>query len=170
MKQRKHILLLPTLALLLPLLANTAPAADQLHVVREVQVNAPSSVVWRVISDFCAIQNWHPAVAKCRADGGSQPGTVRILTLGNGAMLRELLTIHDARRKTYSYAIAESKPTTLPVLDYHSSIRVLGRGSSSTVRWEGTFYSQGDDRATIEAITGVYDAGLEEIRKLATLK
>ncbi len=164
----------PALALALVLLACTVPKESlaggdsprQLHVSREITVAAPSADVWRVISDFCAIQEWHPAVANCEANGGEHPGTLRILTLGNGAQLRELLTIYDADRMTYSYAIAEAQPTTLPVLDYHSSIRVLSEGSSSLIRWEGNFYSQGDDQAAAGALGGVYEGGLAEIKRL----
>lgn len=137
------------------------PAAKE-----KITVNAPVDTVWGVIADYCAIESWHPAVTNCESDGGNSPGTTRILTLGDGGVIIELLSNYDSGN-SYTYAI---KSSPLPVANYISTITVERYGvSGSTVTWESNFDSaKGSSANEAKAvISGIYSAGLKQIKQLS---
>ena len=156
-----------------------AHGPSRLKVEKEIAVSAPAEKVWEVIKDFCAIDNWHPAVAKCEGAGGNKVGATRVLTLespDSGKNIYEEMTAYDATNMKYKYKITKVDVKVLPVTTYAAEIRVMADGSGSKVIWKGGFY-RGDtnnnpppelnDAAAIKAITGVYEGGLAEIKKLA---
>ena len=67
----------------------------------------------------------------------------------------------------------------LPVTNYTSTLIVTADGAKSVVEWRGAFYrasqrndpppDQNDD-AAIQAVTGVYQSGLANLKKLAEAK
>jgi len=107
MRRKSLCLFVGTISLSLP--AVVAVAAD-LDVKKNVDLKGSPEATWSLIGDYCAIQRWHPAVAKCDIVSGTnnRAGAVRILTLGTGATFREELVKHDAKAHTYSYKILES--------------------------------------------------------------
>jgi hypothetical protein len=142
-----------------------AVAAD-LSSKKTVNLKGSPAATWSLIGDYCAIEKWHPAVAKCEIVSGAnnRAGAVRVLTLGSGATLREELVKHDAKVRTYTYKILESP---LPVVSYVSTITVLpGSAGGSVVEWKSTFKAApGTDDATARAaIEGIYDAGLTNLQ------
>ncbi|MGQ0656819.1 MAG: SRPBCC family protein [Chromatiales bacterium] len=162
----------------LPLLVY-AHGPSRLKVEKEITVNAPAEKVWDLIKDFCAIDNWHPAVSKCEGNGGNEKGARRVLTLNDansGLTIDDEMTGYDAAKMMYRYRITRVDPAVLPVSTYASQIEVIPDGGNSKVHWKGAFYrsftqnnpppEQSDEAAT-SAITGLYEAGLAEIKKLA---
>ena len=133
-------------------------APTSLEVNKSIQIDSSLESVWNYAGDFCAISVWHPAVETCEIteeDGA----TYRILTLGDGAQIKER---HDGETATgYSYTIIEGP---LPVKDYSSTFQAEGDATSATINWSSTFMAEGatDDEA-VEVITGVYDGGLSTI-------
>ena len=116
--------------------------------------------MWRKVGEFCAIQDWHPAVSKCEEteEGGA---TYRTLTLGDGGTIRERLV--EKTDSSYTYEIIESP---LPVQSYRSTFGVSAEGEATRVDWEGTFDPKGASDADAEAVIGgIYQAGLDEIAK-----
>ncbi len=83
----------------------------------------------------------------------------------------------DPKGRSYKYGIMES---VLPVSDYTSTLVVLSAGKGkSSVKWSGRFKRKnvGDspgekenDKAAIDTIDGVYQSGLDNLKKLAELK
>jgi hypothetical protein len=62
------------------------------------------------------------------------------------------------------------------VTNYTSTIQVTPEGNKSTVEWRGAFYRgypnnnpppDQNDEAAVKAVTGVYKAGLENLKKMA---
>ena len=76
--------------------------------------------MWNLISDFCSINGWHPAVIKCDGSGGNNPGATRILTIGEagGPEIHEELQKFDADKMTYRYKINKIDNTVVPVTTY----------------------------------------------------
>jgi hypothetical protein len=160
------------------------PAAALAHgpsrqkVTEEITVNAPSVMVWDLISDFCAIAEWHPAVVECEGQGGNTPGATRRLTIGEpgGPEIHEELQKFDNDKMTYKYKITQTDDAVLPVTTYSAFLSVSDNGDgTSTVKWRGGFYRaypnnnpppQLNDEAALTAVTGVYKAGLEGIKEL----
>jgi len=163
MKRGMRSLLVGTIALNLSIAV--AIAAD-ISVKKTADLKGAPEATWSLIGDFCSIQNWHPAVAKCEIVSGTnnRSGAVRVLTLKDGAKIREELVKHDAKARTYSYKILESP---LPVASYASTISVLpGSTGGSVVEWKGTFKAApgADDATARTTMEGIYDAGLASLQ------
>ncbi len=157
----------------------SAHGPSRLKVEKEIAVNAPAEKVWDLIKDLCAIDNWHPAIAKCAGAGRNEKGATRVLTLNDsasGPTIDEEMTAYDAAKRMYKYKITRVDPAVLPVSTYSSQIEVTPDGNNAKVLWKGAFYrsfTQNDpppeqsDEAATAAITGWYEAGLAELKKQA---
>jgi mxaD protein len=102
---------------------------------------------------------------------------VRVLTLKDGGTIKEKLLSFDAAGRYFRYAIVDG---VLPVSGYESTfvVKPMGRDRSMVV-WAGRFKRKnpaanpGDlenDKAAVTAVSGVYRAGLDNLRKLAEAK
>jgi len=159
-------------------LAALTPLATQAHgptrqkVIEKITIDAPPSAVWGRIRNFDALKDWHPAVAESPADKGNTVGSVRQLALKGGGTLTETLEGHDDAAMKYSYRAKDGG--ALPVTNYTSTISVTGEGTRSVVEWRGAFYRghpnndpppDRNDEAAVNAVTGVYKSGLENLKK-----
>ncbi len=134
--------------------------AFALDVKKSAEIPAAPDAVWKTISEFCSIGQWHPAVEKCDPSMDGKK-SVRTLSLKGGGTIKEEQTEHSDKAMSYSYTILESP---LPVEDYHSTIKVAKSGNGSTVTWTGRFKAKGAPNAKAEeVIGGIYDAGLKGI-------
>ncbi len=128
----------------------------------ERDLSTDAKTAWAAVGDFCGIEKWHPAVAKCtlsEKDGK----TFRELTLGDGAKILERLESRNDGEMSYTYSIVESP---LPVKNYMSTISVKPTGGKSKLSWVGKFDSNGaSDEKALKIITGIYEAGAVELAK-----
>ena len=144
----------------------SANAAGALKVSKEVTVDANPNTVWKMVGNFNGLDVWHPVVVKSHLLKGknNHKGAERLLTLGNGGTIREHLMSRSDKNESYTYRIVKSP---LPVKNYVSTIKVSkAAGGKSIVSWSSTFDAKGasnDD--AIKAITGVYMAGLNQVKK-----
>jgi mxaD protein len=139
----------------------THAAAPRLNVSKTVEINASADKVWHTVKDFNGLHTWHPAVA---AD-----------ELG-GTIKEKLLNFNPAGR-SFKYAIVEG---VLPVSDYTAAISVKPVGKDkSSVTWTGHFKRKnvgdnpGDkenDKAAVDTISGVYQSGLDNLKKIVEAK
>ena len=152
------------LALMAGILALSGCAAEEpagpLQVRKTMEIPLGLSEVWAQVGDFCAIGDWHPVVAECalvEEDGV----THRMLTLGDGGLIKEAHT--GAEANSYSYGIIEGP---LPVKDYQATFMAAGDDSNTTLTWTATFLADGvsDDEALELIGNVVFDAGLAAIR------
>jgi hypothetical protein len=137
----------------------SASAASLTH---SIEVNAAPSAVWSVIGSFCAIKNWLPPVGMCIEDGKSPP-TRTLVTKDGKASFVETQTARNETEYSYSYAFVSSP---LPVTNYKSTIKVTAKGDGvSVVTWTGAYTPDfGKEKDAIDALNGVYEAGLAEIQ------
>jgi len=139
-------------------------AAQALEVKKRREAPGKPADVWAVVGDFCAIKDWHPAVAQCEKieEGGD---TYRLLTLKDGGKIKEKLT--DKGDTSYSYEIVESP---LPVKNYKATLRVGPDDEENRVEivWTATFDANGasDEEAT-KTITGILNDGVGGIKAKA---
>lgn len=171
----------PTLALALLGAAFALPASahgpTRQKVTEKITINAPASAVWARVKNFDALKDWHPAVEASPADKGNSEGSVRQISLKGGGALTETLERYDDAKMRYSYRAKDGG--ALPVTNYTSTITVSGEGNTSTVEWRGAFYRghpnndpppNQNDEAAVKAVTGVYQSGLANLKKLAEAK
>lgn len=162
------------LGLLLPL---AAPAENRsLLVVSEIiDIHAPPAKVWSFVKRFDGLKDWHPAFSGSELVLGrdGQIGAVRALTLKDGPTFTEELVAVNEQSMAFTYVIVESP---LPVDRYMSTMSVKPDGNGgSIVTWVGQFSrknprpnpSEGEsDAGAVGLITGAYQGGLQNLKKL----
>lgn len=121
--------------------------------------------VWAEVGAFCAIEKWHPAVAKCEETKEGDV-TFRTLTLKDGgAKIKEKLT--GTEDVAYTYEIVESP---LPVKNYKSKLwlETDDEPDRTVIYWQSDFDANGkpDDEAK-KIITGILGDGVKGIKKVA---
>ena len=158
----------------LPLTAAAHGPTPQ-KVEKSVVIKAPPAKVWAMIKDFGNKHAWHPAVASTKLEKKGED-TVRTLTLKNngGDIIEKLRSADDASMKL-KYEIIGG---VAPVADYNATMTVTaGPGAGeSTVNWVGRFYrtyklnppipAGQDDETALKFITGVFDSGLANLKKV----
>ena len=75
----------------------------------------------------------------------------------------ETQTARNDGEHSYSYAFLSSP---LPISNYTATIRVTAKSDgSSTITWSGSYRpDHGKEKVASEALIGVYEAGLAEIK------
>lgn len=154
-----------------------ARAADKLHEMQSVEINASPDKVWGMIENFGDL-TWVPPVKTSTATQGNTVGSVRTLDLGGPKLVEQLVSYTPAKH-SYAYKITDdaANKKTLPVSNYMSTITVSpSTGTTSKVTWSGTFERADtsaspatgmDDAAAKNAVSGVYKAGLGGLKKKA---
>ena len=143
--------------------------------VREsIEINAPPAKVWAVIGNFQDM-SWLPPVGKTEGTKGNEIEATRRLTLADGATVDEELYKFDAAAMTYSYRITKVDVKVLPVTNYSSTLTVSpASDGKAKVEWAGAFYRgfpnndpppELSDEAAVKAVSGLYKAGLEALKK-----
>lgn len=149
------------------------PTRKKVVITREIA--APPEKVWALVSNFQDM-SWHPAVVSTEGTNGNEPGATRTLTLGNGGKIHEKLEKYDGDKHTLFYRIEEVDVAVLPVTNYSSWINVKPADGGSVITWKGAFYRgypnndpppELSDQAAVDAVTGVYEGGLDNVKKLA---
>jgi len=124
----------------------------------------PTSVesVWKLISSFSSLPDWHPAVANSEL---SEDGSRRTLhMLGGGSVVEQLETTGEEHR--YSCSILES---SLAVRDYRGTIAVRpsAEGKGCTVEWSGDFQTgELPDNEAVKIIQGICQMSLDHLNRL----
>lgn len=152
-----------------------------------VVINAPVEQVWEMVKDFGAMDKWHPAVKKVEV----KDDNFRVLTLdadGDPTITEEITKVDDDKRtliykieemsvvKTIEFNSNEVPYYTLPVNNYKSWMYVSEVDEGTQVKWRGKFYRsfmnnppvpEGlSDEDAVNAITGVYTTGLENLKNI----
>jgi hypothetical protein len=147
-----------------------------LLVVSEViGINAPPAKVWNLVKPFDSVPRWHPAFSSAEIVSGrdGKIGAVRALTFKDGPTFTEELLAVNEPSMAFTYNIVESP---LPIDRYVSTMSVKPDGhGGSIVTWVGVFSRKNprenlpdpdNDAALIALITGAYQAGLQNLKKL----
>jgi hypothetical protein len=160
-KPRRITVLLRSAPLFVSLGFSAVPASAA-NLTRSIEINETPSAVWSVIGSFCAIKDWLPPVGVCIEDGKSPP-TRTLVTKDSKASFVETQTERNEKEYSYSYAFVSSP---LPVTHYRSTIKVTAKNDGvSIVTWTGTYTpDSGKEKIAMEALIGVYEAGLAGIQ------
>ncbi len=141
---------------------------------RSTVIDAPIAIVWGLLRDFNAHDQWHPAVAQSYIENFRTPdqvGSVRNFSLTGGERIRErLLTLSD-QDYSFRYAIVEAD---VPLLNYVAEVRLrpVTDQDSTFWSWSSKFDTPpGREQELAELVAeGVYTAGFEAVRAEAVAK
>lgn len=177
-KKRYRFLVTATLMAVIftPLYASACGPSPQ-KVTKEIAIKATPEKVWELVSDFSAIQKWHPnvlsSVLETKADPDGKAVNYRTLTLKNGG------TIIEKQREIQA---GEMKLGTLmeqgdiAVSNYSDAITVKPSSvaGESVVTWVGRFNNKAnamqaavgeDNAAAIATVEAYYNAGLQGLKQ-----
>lgn len=128
------------------------------------KMNEERAALWKRFGGWCAISEWHPAVAKCEE---SKEGDTefRTLTLKDGGIVKEKLT--DKKDFLYKYVILESP---FPVKNYEAQFALTPDDDDEdeiNFAWSAVFDADGKpDKEARGIIDGVLKGGLDNIKAL----
>lgn len=120
---------------------------------------------WEKFGGWCAIKDWHPAIASCE-ESKDGDDSFRTLTLEGGGVIKEQLLATGATM--YRYRILESP---LPVKNYEAMFQVMPEGDDLDgvkMTWSATF-DPADGKEAKEArdtINGIFQAGVDSIKEI----
>lgn len=152
-----------------------AASAASLVSAKKLEINVDASkteaerkALWEKVGGWCAIKDWHPAVASCE-ESKEGDATFRTLTLKDGGKIKEKLV--DTGATSYRYEIIESP---LPVKNYEAQFSVTPDDDDLdeiNVSWSAT-YDPADGKEDKEArkvIDGIFKDGIDSLKaKYAT--
>jgi Polyketide cyclase / dehydrase and lipid transport len=133
-------------------------------------IDAPIDRVWARIRDYNGLPSWHPGIAKSEIEGrtpSDQVGCVRVLTLQNGAVVRERLLEMSDLGHHYTYAILESP---LAVANYRATLRLrrISDGNRTYGEWSASFDPDPPEKQaeTVDFISNaVFQGGFDALKK-----
>jgi hypothetical protein len=131
--------------------------------VDETKTEAERRALWEKVGGWCAIKDWHPAVASCE-ESKEGDDTFRTLTLKDGGKIKEKLV--DTGTTSYRYQIIDSP---LPVKNYEAQFSVTPDDDDLdeiNVSWSATFDPADgkDDKEARKTIDGIFKDGIDSIK------
>ena len=136
--------------------------------VDEAKVEQERKDLWAKVGGWCAIKEWHPAVAECE-ETKEGDDTFRTLTLKDGGKIKEKLL--DEKPNFYRYEILESP---LPVKNYQAQFALTPDDDDEdeiNFAWSATFDADGKtNKEAHDIIEGIFTAGLDNIKATAGAK
>lgn len=128
------------------------------------QMDAEKAALWKKFGGWCAIKDWHPAIANCE-ESKEGADVFRTLTLKDGGKIKEKQV--EYRDNFYKYVILESP---LPVKDYQAQFALTPDDDDEdeiNFAWSAVFDANDKpDKEARDTIKGIFEAGLENIKTM----
>ena len=132
------------------------------------KMNEERAALWQKFGGWCAIKDWHPAIANCE-ESTEGDAKIRVLTLKDGGKIKEKLL--DEQPNFYRYEILESP---LPVKNYQAQFALTPDDDDEdeiNFAWSAVFDANGTpDKEAHDMIEGIFKAGLDNIKVMAATK
>lgn len=90
-----------------------------------------SDEVWSAISSIGGLERWFPIISSCRVEGAGV-GAIRVLTLADGAEMRDRVLEIDQSARRFRY---ERTHSPFPVSKYVGTVVVHDRDGATEVSW-----------------------------------
>jgi carbon monoxide dehydrogenase subunit G len=96
---------------------------------QDISVRCPPAAVWDAVRDLEAV---HQRLVPGYAAAATVSGDTRILTMSNGAVVRELILGLDDERRRFAYSVIE---TPMPIKSHHATFEVFPDGDDTLLVW-----------------------------------
>ncbi|WP_433307185.1 SRPBCC family protein [Actinoplanes sp. CA-030573] len=96
----------------------------------ETLVEAPAEAVWDAIADVGAV---HRRLLPGRVADARLDGDTRILTMPDGAVVRELIVAVDHERRRMAYSVVGGQ--RMPLAYHHAAFQVFAEGDRARLVW-----------------------------------
>jgi hypothetical protein len=136
----------------------------------KIVISAPVEDVWKKVSDFGSIADWHPMVESATSP---EEGT-RVLTLKDKeGTITESLDEKDDSKHYMGYRLLEENIEVMPVSYYGVSIQLDETDAGTEMTWEGRFYRadtgnfpppEYSDEAAVKAMQDFATSGMEALK------
>lgn len=129
-------------------------------------MDAERTRLWERFGGWCAIKDWHPAIASCE-ESTEGDAKIRVLTLQDGGKIKERLL--DVKPNFYRYEILESP---LPVKNYQAQFALTPDDDDEdeiNFAWSAVFDPADgtEKKVSRDTIDAIFKAGLDNIKALA---
>lgn len=99
-------------------------------------ISTSPDIVWKRLSEPCAIKDWHPDVVECESSSALK----RTLVLKNGGRINEEIDEILPKEMSISYRLGEIDIKALPVSSLTGRLKVSAEGTGSKVVWVARYY------------------------------
>ena len=126
------------------------------------ELDIPTDLLWRTISDFEHIDLW--ADLNVISIEGKGIGCKRTVEMESGLLVTERLLICDPQKMIFSYAILEPNP--YPMQDYVATASVKKiSAQGSLLEWSGTYFPavDADPARTDNLLKKIYSNGIQRL-------
>jgi hypothetical protein len=123
----------------------------------ETIIDAPADRVWDVVADVGAV---HQRLLPGRVAEARIEGDVRVLTMPDGAQVRELILAVDHSIRRMAYTVTEGR--RLPLTYHHASFQVFEEGGRSRLVWLTDVLPH----ALADVVKGRVERGIQEIKEI----
>ncbi|HYN97371.1 MAG TPA: SRPBCC family protein [Pilimelia sp.] len=123
----------------------------------EATVNAPAQRVWDAVADVGAV---HRRLLPGRVADARIEGDVRILTMPDGAQVRELILAIDSTIRRMAYTVTEGH--RLPLTYHHAAFQVVDEGARCRLVWLTDVLPH----AMADAVRGRVERGIAEMKQV----
>ena len=140
-------------------------SANAITVKKRTEAPGLPPQVWAVAGAFCTIKDWYADVVTDCVEEKDGDAVIRVLTLKDGAKIKEKLTAKDDL--SYSYEIVESP---LPVKNYKAKVWVEedDEPDRTVIYWQADFDANGaSDEDAKKKITDILAGGVKGIKQAA---
>jgi hypothetical protein len=123
----------------------------------EATINAAAQQVWEAVADVGAV---HQRLLPGRVADARMEGDVRILTMPDGAQVRELILAIDHGIRRMAYTVTEGQ--RLPLTYHHASFQVFEEGDRSRLVWLTDVLPH----ALAPVVQGRVERGIQEMKAI----
>jgi len=127
----------------------------------ELNIDASPDDAWSLIGPFETMQSWFPGIVNTNIEG-SGIGTIRHLTMPDGAILSDKLT--EQGDKSYSYIIAGGE---VPFENYLGTVSVASNNAGSTLKYHASIdVSEENREPSVAFLTELYTNAFNNVRSM----
>ncbi|AGZ40652.1 SRPBCC family protein [Actinoplanes friuliensis] len=123
----------------------------------EATINAAAQQVWEAVADVGAV---HQRLLPGRVADARMEGDVRILTMPDGAQVREVILAIDHSIRRMAYTVTEGQ--RLPLTYHHASFQVFEEGDRSRLVWLTDVLPH----ALAPVVQGRVERGIQEMKAI----